>query len=99
MKKKVLFSIVAVALFAVAMILKIETSNNFSELAIKNIEAIAGGEDSIMEDPGDGGDGGSIPCNWACVVDYQSYCVLCGNTCNAYSGADDDPANFWCEAP
>jgi hypothetical protein len=75
MKKKVLFSIVAVALFAVAMILKVETSNNCSELAIKNIEAIAGGEDSIMEDPGDGG--GNCNDVILCVYDMSETCYIC----------------------
>jgi len=69
------------------MILKIETSNNFSELAIKNIEAIAGGEDSIMEDPGDGGDGSSCSCecpdgNGSCTGSDTCYCSGTILTCD-----------------
>ena len=97
MKKKVLISIVGIALFAVAIGFGLNNTQE-DNLKVKNIEALAAGYDHIMDAPDDGG-GGSIPCSWACNIDYQSTCVLCGSTCDVYSGADDDPANFWCAQP
>ena len=97
MKKKVLFSIVGIALFAVAIGLSLNNTQE-NNLKVKNIEALAAGYDHIMDAPDDGG-GGSIPCSWACQMYVQGECVLCGSTCDAYSYSSDDPANFWCTRP
>ena len=62
MKKKVIFSIVGIALFAVAIGFRFN-SNQEKTLKIKNIEALAGSEDHLMDE---GGGSGGTTC-------YDSY--------------------------
>ena len=78
MKKKVLFSIVGIALFAVAIGLSLNNTQE-DNLKVKNIEALAAGYDHIMDASGGGNDGASCECecpdgNGSCEGQNQCDC-------------------------
>jgi len=92
MKRKFLISIIALALFAVAIGLSLN-NNQEDNLKVKNIAALAAGGmgDETMPD-------GSIPCSWACTPDAGTWCVLCGGTCHAEPNWSSGQ-HGWCVRP
>jgi len=61
MKKKVLISIVGIALFAVAIGFGLNNTQE-DNLKVKNIETLAGDEDHLKDDSAGGNDGSSCEC-------------------------------------
>jgi len=83
MKRKVLISIVGIALFAVVIGFGFHENQQEENLKVKNIEALAGDEDHLKDAP-ESGDDGSIEWGQYCQQEYvndpingPSYCWQC----------------------
>lgn len=95
MQKKVLFSIVAVALFGVVIAFNVNQNHDSqSERLVKNVEALATVDGDHDEDNSEesGGCGGGchdgVPCYMACChpADPGLACLWCDECCNADNG-------------
>ena len=95
MKKKILFSIAAIALFTVAIAFNSQR-NETEDLTVKNIEAIAGAgvAEGLHPDVGSW-----ARCSYACIANVEGTCILCGTNCQAWDNYQPCATSWFCAIP